>query len=448
MPHQLIISTRYDLGLERAFEAAGEEVDVVTYVASGPNRGKFWHKAPGEEPRPIEVPNTYATELALERRTILLRLHGAVDPFPDRAWESFVITEDDYIEYLGRSDLVSAVPVALAAHLRRSHFLFVGYEMVDWNLRLVMHRVWGDRPLAYRSWALDPEPTALDAAFWRRFDVDVLDVEPDAYVELLERRLEAVAVSLSSPYRGLAAFEDSELDALYFFGRERDSEIVVANLIAARLTVLYGPSGVGKSSLLLASVARALRALPEEPLVVVFSSWNEAPEQALARAVARGAGVEPGALVDVATLAQARSDVYLILDQAEEYFTYHGEGDGFDAALAAVVDAPLRVNVLLSLREDALASLDRLKGAIPNLFGNVLRLDRLDRTAGRAAIVKPLERWNALEGDAVAIEDELVADVLDGVGAGRIELGPGGLGATRLVRTGGRRGSRRRTSSS
>jgi DNA-binding SARP family transcriptional activator len=192
-PHQLIISTRYDLALERAFDEAGEEVDVVTYVASGPYRGKFWHKAPGEEPRAIEVPNTYATELSLERRTILLKLHGAVDPFPEREWESFVITEDDYIEYLGRSDLVSAVPVALAAHLRRSHFLFVGYEMVDWNLRLVMHRVWGDRPLAYRSWALDPEPSALEQAFWRRFDVDVLDVDPDAYVGLLERRLEAAA---------------------------------------------------------------------------------------------------------------------------------------------------------------------------------------------------------------------------------------------------------------
>jgi DNA-binding SARP family transcriptional activator len=192
-PHQLIISTRYDLALERAFEKAGEEVDVVTYVATGPDRGKFWHKAPEEEPRPIDVPNTYATELSLERRTVLLKLHGAVDPFPERAWESFVITEDDYIDYLGRSDVVSSVPVALAAHLRRSHFLFVGYEMVDWNLRLVMHRVWGDRPLAYRSWALDPDPSALDQAFWRRFDVDVLDVDPDEYVGLLERRLEAVA---------------------------------------------------------------------------------------------------------------------------------------------------------------------------------------------------------------------------------------------------------------
>ena len=84
----------------------------------------------------------------------------------------------------------------------------------------------------------------------------MLDVEPDAYVELLARRLEGVGVNIQSPYRGLAAFEDSELDALYFFGRERDTEIVVANLIASRFTVLYGPSGVGKSSLLLAAVAR------------------------------------------------------------------------------------------------------------------------------------------------------------------------------------------------
>ena len=52
-------------------------------------------------------------------------------------------------------------------------------------------------------------------------------------------------MNLKSPYRGLAAFADSDLDALYFFGRERDSEIVVANLIASRLTVLYGPSGRG-----------------------------------------------------------------------------------------------------------------------------------------------------------------------------------------------------------
>jgi DNA-binding SARP family transcriptional activator len=188
-PHQLIVSTHYDLALERAFENAGEELDIVAYVAAGPQRGRFWHRPPGEAPRAIEVPNTYATELSLERRTILLKLHGAVDPLPEREWESFVITEDDYIDYLGHAELTAVVPVTLAAKLRRSHFLFLGYEMVDWNLRLILSRIWGERPVAYRSWAAQRSPSPLARAFWQRYDVTAMDVEPDAYVELLERRL-------------------------------------------------------------------------------------------------------------------------------------------------------------------------------------------------------------------------------------------------------------------
>jgi DNA-binding SARP family transcriptional activator len=190
-PHQLIVTTNYDLALERAFEEADEEVDIVAYVAAGQHRGRFWHRAPGEPPRPIDVPNTYATELSLDRRTILLKLHGAVDPLPEREWESFVITEDDYIDYLGHSELTAVVPVSLAAKLRRSHFLFLGYEMADWNLRLILNRIWGERPVGYRSWAVQDSPSALAQAFWRRYDVAPLDVEPRAYVELLERRLEA-----------------------------------------------------------------------------------------------------------------------------------------------------------------------------------------------------------------------------------------------------------------
>jgi len=190
-PHQLIVTTNYDLALERAFEEAEEEVDIVAYVATGPHRGHFWHRPPGEAPRPIDVPNTYATELSLDRRTILLKLHGAVDPLPEREWESFVITEDDYIDYLGRSELTAVVPVSLAAKLRRSHFLFLGYEMADWNLRLILNRIWGERPVGYRSWAVQPAPSPLAQAFWRRYDVTTVDVDPQAYLELLQSRLEA-----------------------------------------------------------------------------------------------------------------------------------------------------------------------------------------------------------------------------------------------------------------
>jgi hypothetical protein len=185
--YPLVVTTNYDLALERAFADAGEEIDVVAYVATGRHRGRFWHQPPGEPPRPVDMPNTYATELSLERRPVLLKLRGAVDTQPEREWESFVITEDDYIDYLGRADLASALPVGLAAKLRRSHFLFLGYEMADWNLRLILGRIWGERAVAYGSWAVQPKPTALELAFWRRWDVDVVEADPDTYVDLLEK---------------------------------------------------------------------------------------------------------------------------------------------------------------------------------------------------------------------------------------------------------------------
>jgi DNA-binding SARP family transcriptional activator len=190
VPHQLLVTTSYDLALERAFLDAGEEFDVVSYLAAGRNRGKFCHVAPDGTGTLIEVPNTYATELSLERRTIILKLHGQVGRSSDeREWESFVVTEDDYIEYLAQSEVASVVPVALGARLRRSHFLFLGYTMADWNLRLLLHRLWGDQPLSYRSWAVQPEPMPIEREFWRRRDVDVLEIPLERYVDSLARHI-------------------------------------------------------------------------------------------------------------------------------------------------------------------------------------------------------------------------------------------------------------------
>jgi WD40 repeat protein len=242
-----------------------------------------------------------------------------------------------------------------------------------------------------------------------------------------------------SPYKGLNAFEDTELDALLFFGRERETEIVVANLIASRLTVLYGPSGVGKSSLLRAAVARSLRALPEAPLVVVFSSWSEDPNAALAEAVAEASGLEAnGSALGALEEAQAGRDVYLVLDQAEEYFLYHADDGGpgsFGEALPAVLGTLPRVNVLISMREDSLAKLDRFAARVPGLFGNTLRLDRLDRSAARAAVLRPAERYAELTHESVVIEPALVERVLDEVGAGQIEPALGGLGVVEGAET-------------
>jgi len=187
VPHQLLVTTSYDLALESAFLAAGEEFDVVSYLAAGSARGKFCHIDPSGHGTLIDLPNLYATELSLERRSVILKLHGQVDRGPEREWESFVVTEDDYIDYLAQTDLASAVPVSLAAKLRRSHFLFLGYTMADWNLRVVLNRLWSDQPLSYRSWAVQPEPKPLEREFWRRRSVEVHELPLDRYVASLAR---------------------------------------------------------------------------------------------------------------------------------------------------------------------------------------------------------------------------------------------------------------------
>jgi WD40 repeat protein len=237
-------------------------------------------------------------------------------------------------------------------------------------------------------------------------------------------------VTPSSPYRGLAAFEDSDLDALLFFGRERETEVIAANVIASRFTVLYGPLGVGKSSVLRAGVVRRLRALAPDAVVVVHDSWPGDAAAGLLRAVTDAVGVEP--LPAGVSLAEGLAELagrspgglYLVLDQFEELFVYPGS-TAFAASLAEVVTRPdLRVHVLLALREDALSELDVFTGRIPNVFGNYLALERLDRASARAAVVGPIERYNELSaGPPVGIEDELVAAVLDQVEAGRVLVG-------------------------
>src|SRR5262245_26210525 len=110
----------------------------------------------------------------------------------------------------------------------------------------------------------------------------------------------------ASPFKGLAPFDDSDRDAQFFFGRERDHEIITANLTAARLTVLHGPSGVGKTSVVQAGVVRRLRELPGPLGIVVFDRWREDPGAHLREAIGDAAGISPeGSLADTLEAATA-----------------------------------------------------------------------------------------------------------------------------------------------
>jgi hypothetical protein len=203
VPLQLVVTTNYDDLLERAFREAGEEVDVVTYMALGPEQGMFLHFPPDGEPLLIEkgsaneYPGLPLDDRAHLVRPVILKVHGAVDRLgQDR--DSFVITEDDYIEYLIQ-DISGLVPATLKAKLEQSNFLFLGYSLRDWNLRAILHRIWTSQRARFRSWAVQHEPDDLDRQSWQERGVRIMDVRLDEYVPRLDDLLEQLPARTASP---------------------------------------------------------------------------------------------------------------------------------------------------------------------------------------------------------------------------------------------------------
>jgi hypothetical protein len=268
----------------------------------------------------------------------------------------------------------------------------------------------------------------------------------------------------AAPYQGLRPF--AEEDAAFFFGRDTERTILVANLMAARLTLVYGESGVGKSSILRAGVVHHVReqeradaAAGGTPrlLVVYVDEWSGDPvarlldrvAEEIARAFGRQAPTVEGSPARLATslaawTARWNLDLLVILDQFEEYFLYHPDEDGPGTLTAefpqAVNRSDLPVSFLVAIREDALAKLDRFKGSVPNLFENYVRVRHLRASQAEAAVLGPLARLGERSPDTGpwTAEPELVRRVLEGVQVGKVVLASVGRGVAaetgRLVR--------------
>ena len=291
----------------------------------------------------------------------------------------------------------------------------------------------------------------------------------------------------SSPYVGLGPY--GETDAAFFFGRDEWRGIIIDNLKAYRLTLLYGNSGVGKSSVLRAGVVHELaeraRCNYEQygvsgRAVVMVREWRGDPLATLVKKIDAAAQALPAPNhadsrdsydaqhpdetavatapldhteqgdVDVAAeldlpapvillrraLAscseRAGGRVFVILDQFEEYFLYHPRAElqpAFETALADAINfRALASSFLISIREDAVALLDRFESKIPGLFNNFLRIGPLDRAEARAAIEQPLEEYGRRTGRSLSPDPRMVEAILDGVETGKVRVGAGGAG--------------------
>ena len=94
------------------------------------------------------------------------------------------------------------------------------------------------------------------------------------------------------PYKGLDYYTKN--DASRFFGRDKLRETILKNLRISRVTILYGESGVGKTSVLGAGVVSKLMQMAENNkkefgmpklAVAMFRSWSDDPRNGLVKDV-------------------------------------------------------------------------------------------------------------------------------------------------------------------
>jgi WD40 repeat protein len=229
---------------------------------------------------------------------------------------------------------------------------------------------------------------------------------------------DAVALDEQHPWPGLAAYDEGA--SAFFHGRAEEAAELLRLIRLAPLTVLYGKSGLGKSSLLQAGVFPALRAERYLPVYVRLDFSDPAGcaplEQAARRLeeeIARtGAECPPRAPgedlwrwlhrreLEIWSADNFLLTPVLVFDQFEELFSRAGAGrervDEVFNALADLIENRIpaelcegrearerlraldlgaqRYRVVLSFREDFLADVEGCKDKLPSLLRGRLRL--------------------------------------------------------------------------
>ena len=189
----VIVTTNYDDLMESALLGRGEEFDLLVYMANGPHEGKFCHRPPDGQFAVIEHPDDLARtddpakQIDPATRPVVLKLHGFAHR-EDRDQDSYVITEDHYIEYLTRMDLDSMRPEPILTALRNSHLLFLGYSLQDWNLKAMLHKLWTERLTDRDWWAIQLHADALEVKAWGRRGIEIFDLDLEGWVRALSKR--------------------------------------------------------------------------------------------------------------------------------------------------------------------------------------------------------------------------------------------------------------------
>ncbi|UCF63172.1 MAG: winged helix-turn-helix domain-containing protein [bacterium] len=218
--------------------------------------------------------------------------------------------------------------------------------------------------------------------------------------------------SLKRPFKFLDYY--AETDADIFFGRESEIENLSSKILAHRSFLLYGRSGVGKSSIIHAGIVPALK--NEGHQVLVFRTFHNPTEEILEFFTNEKSGDAAIDIRDFRKYIKELTDrnIILIFDQFEQFFLHISAQiqEHFLSTLQQLLEIePQKIKVVFVLREDHLADMNVLKKVLPEIFFNEYRLLKLSCSQAARAIIEPSRKLHfEVEKDLV---DAIVDDLCD-----------------------------------
>ena len=123
------------------------------------------------------------------KRTVLFKIHGHIDRTRETD-DTFVITEEDYVSFLGRMGSGdSMLPADLVTMMQSRTLLFLGYGLRDWNFRVLLDRLSRSRVQQKRSYAVAYDIEPAESELWGARKVAVFNADLNEFVPRLDAAL-------------------------------------------------------------------------------------------------------------------------------------------------------------------------------------------------------------------------------------------------------------------
>lgn len=392
LPFAIVVTTRIDLLLEDAYRQLGH---LLTKVV-----------------RDEEV------AFADSQKVMLVKLHGSVDQK-----DTLILTERDHLDLLRKRPILSEFIKLLYA---TKTILFLGYDLDNTYSRLLHQEIVQEiGRFTRRAYAVWEKPRPNTIKYWSNNSIEIIDSNPLQFLQLLEQELskrkperntteeKKFKRKYSHPYKYLDHFDTGDSDL--FFGRGEEISVLSKRFLAHRLMVLFGESGVGKTSLIKAGFFPEVKQFDVFP---IYSRCLDAPVHALEKAITDAIAAETAwsiesngdsdtCILDLLINCQRAvgKRVLLFIDQFEELFRLpYQEQQEFIKHIARCVKEETRLDlrVVFSMRDDFFSELNTLRDHLPFVYYNVSNLQKLSEILAKEAIIGPLDQFD------VKYEDRLV----------------------------------------